>query len=125
MDYLVRPRGYPAEPPAPEAETDRRTCLYHRPFPYPGHTHIPLTMEKSCMQLEVVPYDQRKDEVTVLGKLFGELHSFTRALVFITHRVESSRVLLSHQLCSSRLLAFFRECYILDTCCQCTCHENR
>ncbi|KAJ9103192.1 hypothetical protein QFC21_002615 [Naganishia friedmannii] len=40
------------------------------PFPYPGHTHIPLTMEKSCLQLEVVSHGQRKNEVTVLGKLF-------------------------------------------------------
>lgn len=43
-----------------------------RPFPYPGHTYIPLTLEKSCLQLDVVPHDQRKEEVTVLGKLYGE-----------------------------------------------------
>lgn len=42
------------------------------PYPYPGHTYIPMTLEKACTQAKVVPHSQRKDEVVVLGKLFGK-----------------------------------------------------
>ncbi|KAJ9122974.1 hypothetical protein QFC24_004012 [Naganishia onofrii] len=55
------------------------------PFPYPGHTYIPLTLEKSCLQLDVVPHDQRKEEVTVLGKLYVNLARDTE--YFYPHRM--------------------------------------
>jgi hypothetical protein len=31
-----------------------------------------MTLEKSCTEHDVVPQSQRKDEVVVLGKLFGK-----------------------------------------------------
>ncbi|KAJ9119145.1 hypothetical protein QFC22_003636 [Naganishia vaughanmartiniae] len=51
------------------------------PYPYPGHTYIPLTLEKSCLQLDVVPYNQRKEEVTVLGKLYEYFYPHRMGLV--------------------------------------------
>ncbi|KAI5450299.1 hypothetical protein NCC49_003210 [Naganishia albida] len=39
------------------------------PFPYPGHTHIPFTLEKMCAKIPVVPPEERVDEAVVLGKL--------------------------------------------------------
>ncbi|KAJ9103197.1 hypothetical protein QFC21_002620 [Naganishia friedmannii] len=51
------------------------------PFPYPGHTYIPLTLEKSCLQLGVVPHHRRKGEVTVLGKLYQYFYPHRMGLV--------------------------------------------
>lgn len=95
-----------------------------RPFPYLGHTQIPLTMEKSCLQLEVVPHDQRKNEVTVLGKLFGEWSPSAEWDSAILIESKPSRVLLPHELCSSRYLAFLSKCDIFNTYCQRSCSED-
>ncbi|KAJ9093875.1 hypothetical protein QFC21_006248 [Naganishia friedmannii] len=40
------------------------------PFPYPGHFHIPLSVEETCMNVSIVPRAERKDEAVILGKLF-------------------------------------------------------
>jgi hypothetical protein len=40
-----------------------------RPYPYPGHTHIPFTLEKMCAKIPIVPPEERVDEAVLLGKL--------------------------------------------------------
>lgn len=40
-----------------------------RPFPYPGHTHIPFTLERMCEKIPGVPQAERVDEAVILGKL--------------------------------------------------------
>ena len=44
-----------------------------------------MTLEKACTQIDVIPQSERKDEVTVLGKLFRRLHyRDLRTLVYIS-----------------------------------------
>lgn len=55
-----------------------------------------MTLEKACTQFDVVPQSERKDEVTVLGKLFRELripcnttpaHPLSPPEYFYPHRI--------------------------------------
>lgn len=38
------------------------------PYAYPGHTHVPLTVEQTCLSAPVVPHGQRNSSVLVLAK---------------------------------------------------------
>lgn len=51
--------------------TRRRSQLNacDRPFPYPGHFHIPFSLEETCSSIPVVPQEERVDEAIILGKL--------------------------------------------------------
>ncbi|KAJ9093528.1 hypothetical protein QFC21_006362 [Naganishia friedmannii] len=39
------------------------------PYPYPGHTHIPMSLEKQCTATPFIPHHNRKDTAVILGKL--------------------------------------------------------
>jgi hypothetical protein len=43
-----------------------------RPWPYPDHTYIPLSIEKECVKNQVVPVEERKDQALILAKLLRE-----------------------------------------------------
>lgn len=55
-----------------------------RPFPYPGHTHIPFTLEKMCEKIPIVPQKDRVDEAVILGKLTGTSHEKSRGYPGLT-----------------------------------------
>lgn len=39
------------------------------PWAYPGHTHLPLSIERTCLGSPTVPHSQRNASVLILGKL--------------------------------------------------------
>jgi hypothetical protein len=43
--------------------------VHGSPYPYPGHTHIPMSLEKQCNATAFVPHDKRKDTAVIMGKL--------------------------------------------------------
>ncbi|KAL1412095.1 hypothetical protein Q8F55_003092 [Vanrija albida] len=48
------------------------------PYPYPGHTHIPISIEQRCLHAEYVPYERRNQSALVLAKrnrLFHDDHN--------------------------------------------------
>lgn len=39
-----------------------------RPYAYPGHTHIPMSIERSCLSSVTTPASEREDAVMILAK---------------------------------------------------------
>jgi hypothetical protein len=54
------------------------------PFAYPGHTQIPMTIEKACLESPYLPYEEREDAVAILGKQPSE---FTPWSLLLTRRI--------------------------------------
>lgn len=48
-----------------------------RPYSYPGHTHIPISIERTCLSSPTTPYDQRDDAVIILAKQSRYFHGYS------------------------------------------------
>jgi hypothetical protein len=44
------------------------------PYAYPDHTHIPITIEKACLDAPKVPPAERENTIAILAKVSSELH---------------------------------------------------
>lgn len=44
------------------------------PWAYPNHTHLPLSIERTCLSSPTVPFEQRNASVLILGKLSHYFH---------------------------------------------------
>lgn len=53
-------------------------ACFHSPWEYPGHTYIPLSIERECTKATVVPQEERKDQALVLAKLFSKSTSIDK-----------------------------------------------
>jgi hypothetical protein len=74
----------------PHKHTPSLSLRVFRPFPYPGHVHIPFSLEETCSSIALVPQEERVDEAVILGKLFRRSDASSHPTMLIALRSQTS-----------------------------------